>query len=242
MARRQLQEIDASSIADIAFIMLAFIIIITTLQREEGIPAVLPQKRDSAITPPPVKEKNVLKIMVNKQDRIMIEDEWDQGLEDIAPAVVEFMTNPRNLDNMPTLDVITREKCNTKILTLKANLDGEPDLIRKGFIEDDIKKWEKKLEAVKLLGSYKTLPSAATIAIQYDRGTTYGAYIRVRDEIMGGINQLRNEICISKFGMPFNVLLSKREEVKTDEDKAMIRAIREAFPQKVIKLPPRNAE
>jgi len=47
MARRKLQEVDASSIADIAFILLAFIIIATTLEKESGLPAVLPQKTEN---------------------------------------------------------------------------------------------------------------------------------------------------------------------------------------------------
>ena len=47
MSRRKQQGVDASSIADIAFILLAFIIIATTLEKESGLPAVLPQKRDN---------------------------------------------------------------------------------------------------------------------------------------------------------------------------------------------------
>jgi len=75
MARRKLQELDASSIADIAFILLAFIIIATTLEKESGLPAVLPQKRDVEVEPPKANERNILEILVNSKDQLMIEKE-----------------------------------------------------------------------------------------------------------------------------------------------------------------------
>ena len=81
MARRKLQELDASSIADIAFILLAFIIIATTLEKESGLPAVLPQKRDAEVDPPKANERNILEILVNSNDQLMIEGEWDKEIE-----------------------------------------------------------------------------------------------------------------------------------------------------------------
>ena len=72
MAQRKLQEVDASSIADVAFILLAFIIIITTLQKEEGIPAVLPQKRDDTVKEPPIiKKRNIRSTSLRHHDHII---------------------------------------------------------------------------------------------------------------------------------------------------------------------------
>lgn len=238
MAQRKLQEVDASSIADVAFILLAFIIVITTLQKEEGIPAVLPQKNTNDETPPVItRERNILKILVNSQDQLMIEDQWDKSLDDIKDVVIEFMTNPANVENMPEMVEINEQLCLGNLQALKQQAqEGTTNV--SGKIAD----WEGKLEAVKLLGTFKTLPKSATIAIQYDKGTTYGTYLGVRDRVMSGINELRNQKSKEKFGISYNELEAIREEVKTDEDKARIKAIREVYPQKIVKLPARNVQ
>lgn len=241
MANRKPQEVDASSIADIAFILLAFIIIATTLEKEEGIPAVLPQKRDTEVEKPPiVKQRNILEILVNKNDQLMIEGEWDKRIEDIKPIVMDFMTNPTNSEDYPELDVIDRPKCQEQIAIYKKLMEEAKDPKSKGNYKDKMEDWEGKYETVKLIGSYKTLPKSATIAIQYDKGTTYGTYLGVRDQVMSGINELRNRKCKEVFGVSYNELESIREEVLTEENKAQIKAIREVYPQKIIKLPARN--
>lgn len=241
MARRKLQEVDASSIADIAFILLAFIIIATTLEKESGLPAVLPQKTENNIDKPEVNERNILEVLVNKDDQLMIEGQWGKGLDDIGDFVKEFMTNPTDSESLPRMDEITESECNQKLAILKANLEAAP-LKDKGVIQKDIDKWLEKREAVKLVGSYRTVNKAATIAIQYDKSTTYGTYLNVRDKIMTGLNELRDELALKKFGISYGALESIRAEVKTEEDKAMIKAIRQVYPQKIIKLPAKNVQ
>ncbi len=241
MARRKLQEVDASSIADIAFILLAFIIIATTLEKESGLPAVLPQKTENNLDKPEVNERNILEVLVNKDDKLMIEGQWGKGLDDIGDFVKEFMTNPNDSESLPRMDEVTEAVCNQKLAILKANLEAAP-LKDKGIIQKDIDKWLAKREAVKLVGSYRTVNKAATIAIQYDKSTTYGTYLTVRDKIMTGLNELRDELALRKFGTSYGALESIRAEVKTEEDKAKIKAIRQVFPQKIIKLPAKNVQ
>lgn len=241
MARRKLQEVDASSIADIAFILLAFIIIATTLEKESGLPAVLPQKTENNLDKPEVNERNILEVLVNKDDKLMIEGQWGKGLDDIGDFVKEFMTNPNDSESLPRMDEVTEAVCNQKLAILKANLEAAP-LKDKGIIQKDIDKWLAKREAVKLVGSYRTVNKAATIAIQYDKSTTYGTYLTVRDKIMTGLNELRDELALRKFGTSYGMLESIRAEVKTEEDKAKIKAIRQVFPQKIIKLPAKNVQ
>jgi|TARA_B110000261_G_scaffold113283_1_gene126540 biopolymer transport protein ExbD len=240
MSRRKQQGVDASSIADIAFILLAFIIIATTLEKESGLPAVLPQKRDNPTEKPPeINEKNILEILINKDDQLLIEGEWDKELEDIVDVVKEFMTNPTDADFLPRMDVVTLDECIKNIAILKANKETAKGAAL-GIVNDQLKKWETKIEAVKLLGTYRTVNKAATIAIQYDKATTYGKYIGVRDKIMTGLNQLRDQKAMDAFGVTYSSLESIRAEVKTEEDKAKINAIRQVYPQKIIKLPPKE--
>ena len=236
-SKRKISEVDASSIADIAFILLAFIIVVTTLQEEEGIPAVLPQKRPPQNDNTVVKKKNILEILVNKDNQLMIENQWDKTLDDIKPIVIDFMTNPKNSDDLPELVEVNLGICQQQIQLLTKMVEGGDTDKQKNLDE-----WKDRLAAVKLIGPYKTLPKVATIAIQYDKGTSYGTYLGVRDEIMKGINELRDEKCIEIFGVSYKALENLRSEVKTEEDKAKINAIREMYPQKIIKLPARNVQ
>ena len=173
MARRKLQEVDASSIADIAFILLAFIIIATTLEKESGLPAVLPQKSENNEIKPEVNERNILEILVNKDDQLMIEKQWGKGLDDIGGYVKEFMTNPTNSEFLPRMEEITEALCKTNLGILKVRMKEAKSAYQKSQIAGDQKKWEAKLEATKLIGSFRVVNKAATIAIAEHKGPVY---------------------------------------------------------------------
>ena len=242
MARRKLQEVDASSIADIAFILLAFIIIATTLEKESGLPAILPRKNDNPKLTPPVNERNILEILVNADDQLMIEGQWGKKLEDIPEFVKDFMTNPNNSPNLPTIQTITESGCKMELGKLKALYKNANDDITKGILQKDINKWQAKLDAVKLVGPFKTVDEQATIAIQYDKSTSYGTYLGMRDKIMEGLNELRDKKALEEFNISYAQLQAKRIEIKTEEDKDMIKAIRQVYPQRIIKLKAQNVE
>ncbi|MDA0683751.1 MAG: biopolymer transporter ExbD [Bacteroidetes bacterium] len=67
-------EIPTSSMADIAFLLLIFFLVTTTIDVDTGIGMVLPPKLEDDIEPPPIKERNVLKILVNEQGLVLVED------------------------------------------------------------------------------------------------------------------------------------------------------------------------
>ncbi len=91
MARRELPEINASSMADIAFLLLTFFLIATTLNREEGIQRLVPDPTK----PPPdivVNEQNLMRILVNQMGQIQINGE-NREMKDIQVMVKEFVDN-----------------------------------------------------------------------------------------------------------------------------------------------------
>lgn len=67
-------EIPTASMADIAFLLLIFFLVTTTIDVDTGIGMVLPPKLDENIDPPPIKERNLLKILVNEQGMVLLED------------------------------------------------------------------------------------------------------------------------------------------------------------------------
>ena len=72
--KRTEPEIPTSSMADIAFLLLIFFLVTTTIDVDTGIGMVLPPKLEEDVEPPPIKERNVLKILVNETGMVLLED------------------------------------------------------------------------------------------------------------------------------------------------------------------------
>ena len=85
-------EIPTSSMADIAFLLLIFFLVTTTIDVDTGIGMVLPPKLDEEQEPPPIKERNVLKILVNEQGQVLLEDQ-PSGVQLIRDEVMTHVTN-----------------------------------------------------------------------------------------------------------------------------------------------------
>jgi biopolymer transport protein ExbD len=91
-------EIEGSSMADIAFLLLIFFLVVTTIDVDTGIGLVLPPIPDD-IEPPPIRERNMLRILVNAQGMILLNDDPVSTAE-VRPRVKEFVDNPTNDPNL----------------------------------------------------------------------------------------------------------------------------------------------
>ena len=68
--RRDLQEINSSSMADIAFLLLVFFLVTTTISMDKGISLVLPSEGNEM----EVNKKNIVNILVNESGKILLDD------------------------------------------------------------------------------------------------------------------------------------------------------------------------
>lgn len=71
---REEGEIPTAGMADIAFLLLIFFLLVTTINVDTGIGMTLPPKLEDQ-DPPPVKERNLFNILVNAQGELLVEDE-----------------------------------------------------------------------------------------------------------------------------------------------------------------------
>ena len=93
MARRSIPEVNAGSMADIAFLLLIFFLVTTDITSNAGIAAKLPPK----IPPqeqqePPINERNLFVVLVNKQNQLLVEDKL-LDIKDLRQTAKDFLDN-----------------------------------------------------------------------------------------------------------------------------------------------------
>ncbi len=108
---RPMPEINAASMADIAFLLLIFFLLVTTMNIDKGILVKLPPWPDSPeqIIDVKVEDRNVLTVLVNAKNELLVEGERTdvRQLKDIAK---EFIANPhgrKDLAESPQKAVIS---------------------------------------------------------------------------------------------------------------------------------------
>ena len=70
--KRELQEINAGSMADIAFLLLVFFLVTTTMDTSWGLARRLPPPLlDNVEKPPPIKDRNVFVVLANANDQLL---------------------------------------------------------------------------------------------------------------------------------------------------------------------------
>ena len=91
MGRRSAPEVNAGSMADIAFLLLIFFLVTTTIETDSGINRKLPPMEE-IIDPPIIKERNIFTVVVNKNNQILVEEEL-MDLRDLRKEAVAFLDN-----------------------------------------------------------------------------------------------------------------------------------------------------
>jgi biopolymer transport protein ExbD len=232
MARRPLQEINAGSMADIAFLLLIFFLVTTTMDQDIGLlrqlPPPLPEDQPE---PPEVKKRNVYEVLVNSGDQLLVEGE-PMDIRNLKAGAMNFYKNPNKSPDLPQLNRLTRSKVQQNLNELRKAATENPD---NNDLEDKVEKWEKKLNAIELLGEYDELPGSALISLQNDRGTSYDMYISVQNELSAAVNQLRNDLSEKEFGVKYSAL-----DKGDDKDKPKILAIRAVYPQRISEAEPKD--
>ncbi len=182
---RNVPEIPTASMADIAFMLLIFFLVATTMDVDTGLARILPPMPQEDQEPPDVKERNIFVVLIDRLDRLMVEGQLTD-IKNLKNLTKEFVVNPKDLPNLP-------EKVDTEI---------------------------------EFLGVIPV--SKQVISLQNDRGTSYGMYIKVQNELAAAYTELRNEFSMLKFGALFDDLDEERQE-----------AVRKVYPMRISEAEPK---
>ncbi|MFY0651473.1 MAG: biopolymer transporter ExbD [Cyclobacteriaceae bacterium] len=87
------QEINTGSMADIAFLLLIFFLVATTLQFDKGLTLKLPPNPEEKEITVPIKERNLFKILINSNQHILVEGEVRQDLLGLKDEIKTFVLN-----------------------------------------------------------------------------------------------------------------------------------------------------
>ena len=91
MAKRSATEVNAGSMADIAFLLLIFFLVTTTIETDSGLNRKLPPMEDQ-VDPPIIRQKNIFTVVVNKYDQLLVEEELTD-IKDLRALAVAFLDN-----------------------------------------------------------------------------------------------------------------------------------------------------
>ena len=93
MARRENPEINAGSMADIAFLLLIFFLVTTTMNVDSGVSKKLSEKPPPDYVPPVIKEKNIFEVNINRRNEILVEGDQYMQIEELREAAIKFIDN-----------------------------------------------------------------------------------------------------------------------------------------------------
>jgi hypothetical protein len=196
MARRENSEINAGSMADIAFLLLIFFLVTTTMDVDSGISRKLPEKSED--TPEVIiKEKNVLDIVVNRNNQILVEGNQNIEVTEVREVAMAFIDNGGGLS--AAKDDQPGEACDY--------CEGARDPLSSDH------------------------PSKAIISLQSARGTTYGMYVSIQNEIEAAYNELRNRLALQKYKRSYSDLLKDYKNSGSKSIKEKIDFLKDSYPQ-----------
>lgn len=160
---RKIPEVNSSSMADIAFLLLVFFLVTTTIATDKGLTLTLPPKADPNQPPPDItkNQRNIYKILVNSQDRILIEDEPVEDISNLRVEVKEFVLNFGKVD--------------------------EENQMLYNTLPQSLRVLSKRSE------SSSDNPKEAVISFKADRGTSYEIYLSILDELQGAYYEIYGE-------------------------------------------------
>ena len=105
---RPVNEINAGSMADIAFLLLIFFLVTTTMDIDTGITRRLPPPPPEDVPPPKIKERNTFKVLVNSADRLLVNGK-PGDIYSLREMAKNFLSNP-NFNNPNSPETMPEKK------------------------------------------------------------------------------------------------------------------------------------
>lgn len=104
MAKKKVPEINASSMADISFLLLIFFLVTTSMAVDKGLSRRLPQPLPPDMkledTETKIKDRDIFVVKINSMNQLLVEGK-EMNVRELRAAAKEFIENPANDENLP---------------------------------------------------------------------------------------------------------------------------------------------
>jgi biopolymer transport protein ExbD len=256
MAKREIQEINAGSMADIAFLLLIFFLVTTTMDRDQAYIRSIPKKIEIKTDPVKVEERNILAIKANSSNQLMVRGEVFSDPDKISDFVLKFYeTNAKKAgqyveNNFPLYSVVSMSQIEGNIDQILDEIDameaaGSPNEMIM-FKTNQLTEWEKKKRALKLYGG-SVLPEIhfqANIRIEVMQATQYGIFAKIQTEIEEAVYEVRDKEAQRLWGVSYGTLKRKEanenDKSKVKDEVAKIELLDILYPARIIEVTPKN--
>ena len=252
MAKREIPEINAGSMADIAFLLLIFFLVTTTMSnRDQAYVRSIPKRIETPDKPVEVEKRNILAMRANSKNQLMVRGEIIKNPDDISDKVVEFyrkneksndVTNNFPLYTRTTLTRIDQElrRANDEYDAVEATPNYDPAIL--DFKQSQIDEWQKKKTAIK---SYKgdVLPEIhfqANTRIEVQIETAYELFAKIQTEIEEAIYELRDVEAMRIFGESYSTIKKRYDVDQEMDDKKKIDLLKILYPDRIIEVTPKR--
>jgi len=129
MSRRSLPEINAGSMADIAFLLLIFFLVTTTMDVDTGLVRKLPAmpEEEEIIDDSQIKARNIYVVLVNAKDQLLVEDELIT-ISELREGTKRFLDNwgkNPNLSDNPQKAIVSLQNDRGTSYEMYINVQNE---------------------------------------------------------------------------------------------------------------------
>ncbi len=100
--KRKTSEVNSSSMADIAFLLLIFFLVTTSMSTSTGLSRRLPQPllKDQVVPPVDINKRNIFIVKINSQNQLLVQGE-ELSVKELRAKAKEFIQNPNNDEKLP---------------------------------------------------------------------------------------------------------------------------------------------
>ena len=208
--RKGAPEVNAGSMADIAFLLLIFFLVTSEMNKESGMFQLLPEKSNETVDTEKIKERNIIEVLVNNNNLILFEGNL-VNLDEIPVLVKEMILNIGDKENWPESRAVTQEELQAIINKNKQNLENADESKVKAYTKR-LRKSELRLKALEVFGN-DFRKSNHVVNMQATQGSEYKTYIELKDKLKQAYASLRNDLAKRKLGRGWDDLTLEEKEM-----------------------------
>jgi biopolymer transport protein ExbD len=260
MAKKEIPEINAGSMADIAFLLLIFFLVTTTMDKDTAYIRSIPKKvLVQNNEPVEVEKRNICAIQANNKNQLMVRGELMTNPDDISERVIEWYTeNEKKNDvsnNFPMYSSISMSDIDAQIAAAELaaeDVENTPGASSEiiDFKWKQVEEWENKKKALKLLGKseLREIQFQAHVRIEVQKQTAYELFAKIQSELEEAIFTLRDDAAKDIFGESYGTIKKrydsnegdKSKQAQTNEDKQKLDLLKILYPDRFIEVTPKR--